>query len=77
MTFEELLEEARNNATLGGSLIAAFLAKKSQLDDLLSGVVIPPATQAKIDELFTITKADSEALATALLENTPEGKAKK
>lgn len=71
-TLDELLEEVKNNSTVDDSLIALAKSWKAQLDEVLSGVVIPPAVQTKIDAIFDISKADSEKVAAAVLEGTPQ-----
>jgi hypothetical protein len=70
-TPDEVLEAVRANSTRTGSLITLFAQVKQELADALSGVTIPPAVQAKIDEIFDIERGDAQALDTALNANVP------
>lgn len=70
-TLDETLASVTANATVGGSLIELFRSQKARLDELLSGTVLAPGVQEKIDAIFTVSEADKTALEAAILENTP------
>lgn len=70
-TLDETLASVTANATVGGSAVALMASLKARLDDLLSGVTLPPGVQTKIDAIFTASEADKVALEEAILANTP------
>lgn len=70
-TLDQTLESVTANATVGGSAAALMTTLKTRLDEVLSGVVIPPAVQAKIDAIFNASEADKAVLEAAILANTP------
>lgn len=71
-TLDETLASVEANATVGGSAVALMTSLKARLDEVLSGVVIPPAVQTKIDAIFNASETDKAALEAAILANTPE-----
>ena len=70
-TLDEVLAEVSAQTTKLDSVIALIDALKQQLADLLAGVVVPPAVQAKIDELFATAQTNAAKIADALDENVP------
>ena len=70
-TLDEVLAEISAQTTKLDSVIALIDGLKQQLADLLSGVVVPPAVQAKIDEAFATAKTNAAKIADALDENVP------
>jgi hypothetical protein len=45
---------------------------EKQLRDVLSGDVLPPAVQEKVDAIFNASEADKTKLQDAILANTPQ-----
>jgi ABC-type transporter Mla subunit MlaD len=78
-TMQEVLDEVTAQTTKLDSVIALIDGLKSQLADLLSGVVVPPAVQAQIDNLFSQAKTNAAKISDALDENVepPPASAKK
>lgn len=70
-TIDEALASVTDNETVGGSLIVLLTAIKKRLDDVLSGTNLPPAVQAKIDQIFETSERDKQAMADAIVANTP------
>jgi hypothetical protein len=70
-TLDETLASVEANATVGGSAVALMTSLKARLDEVLSGVVIPPAVQTKINAIFAASETDKAALEAAILANTP------
>lgn len=70
-TLDEVLQSVRDNKTVGESAITLLNGLKTKLDEALSGTNLPPAVQAKIDEIFSTSEADKQALQDAITANTP------
>ena len=70
-TYDETLALVTDEDTKIDSLIALFAGMKAQLADVLSGVVIPPAVQAKVDAIFAKLTSGAAAVQTAIDANTP------
>lgn len=70
-TLKDALDSARAETTTVNSVVAYLTSIKTQLDDLLSGVVLAPAVQAGIDELFTFNVQTKTQLDEALAANVP------
>jgi hypothetical protein len=70
--YDDLLALAGEQDTVDQSLFVIVDGLKAQVTDILSGVVIPPAVQAKLDAAFDKFTANKEAVAAKVLENTPQ-----
>lgn len=70
-TIDEVLTSVTENATVGESIVTLLTGIKKQLDDVLSGVTLPPAVQAKVNAIFEASEADKQKLADAIVANTP------
>lgn len=70
-TLEEVLQKVRENRTVLGSLNTLLDGIRQQVADVLSGAVVPPAVQAKINAIFDEATATGEELAQVVTENTP------
>jgi hypothetical protein len=70
-TLDEILAKVEEEGTLDDSIIALLNGLKTQLADVLSGVVIPPAVQAKLDAVWTKATDNVAKVSAAITENTP------
>jgi hypothetical protein len=70
-TLDEVLADVTAETTQIASISALIDGLRQQLADALAGATLPPATQAKIDEIFTAAEANKAAIAKALAANTP------
>jgi hypothetical protein len=70
-TLEETLAAVQAEKTADDSLIALFDGLKAQLADVLSGTVIPPPVQAKIDAIFSQASENVTEVNAAIAANTP------
>ncbi len=70
-TLDEVLAAVTSEDTKIDSLITLVTGLKQQLADALSGVTLPPATQAKVDALFDNVTAKAAAVQAALDANVP------
>lgn len=71
VTLDQALESVTSNGTVGDSAVQLMTTLKTRLDEVLSGVVIPPAVQAKVDAIFNASEADKAKIEAAILANTP------
>jgi len=71
-TLEEVLAKVEANTTILGSLNTLLDGLRVQVQEILSGAAVPPATQEKIDALFARVSAQGDELTEVLLENTPQ-----
>jgi hypothetical protein len=69
-TLDDVLADVTAETTQIASLSALIDGLKQQVADALAGATLPPATQAKIDEIFTAAEANKAAIAKALAANT-------
>ena len=53
------------------SVLALLAEIKKQLADALAGVTLPPAVQAQVDEILSVSTADAAKIDTALNANAP------
>ena len=60
---DDILSNEADEATQIGVIANIVANLKQQLDDALSGVTLPPAVQAKIDQAFAASTANKAALA--------------
>lgn len=70
-TLEDTLALVREQRSQTGSLIALTSSIQQRLQDALSGASLPPAVQAKIDEIFNEVDAEKTEVANAINANTP------
>jgi hypothetical protein len=70
-SLDETLAEVTAEDTKVDSLIALFAGLEAQLKDVLSGTVIPPAVQTKIDAIFAQATASAGKIDAAITANTP------
>jgi altronate dehydratase len=70
-SLDETLAAVTAANTKTDSLIALFKGLKAQLADVLSGVTLPPAVQAKIDAMFAEANASVAEVDEAITENVP------
>ncbi len=69
-TLDDVVEEVRQANTVANGLIVLTGEIKSKLDLALAGA-LSPANQAKVDQVWADVNAEKEALAAALVANTP------
>jgi hypothetical protein len=70
-TLDEVLADVTAESTDIASLSALIDGLRQQVADALAGTTLPPATQAKVDAIFTAAEANKAAIAKALAANTP------
>lgn len=70
-SLDETLAKVTEEGTKDDSLIALFAGLKTQLDEVLSGVVIPPAVQTKVDAIFSGASSNADKVQAAIDANTP------
>lgn len=70
-TLEQILEKVREADTKQDSITALLVGLKQQLADALSGVTLPPAVQAKVDEIFGQAVKNVEEIDESIAANTP------
>jgi len=71
-TLEEVLAKVEANSTVLGSLNTLLDGLRTQVQEILSGELVPAPVQAKVDALFEKVSAQGQELAEVLLENTPQ-----
>jgi len=59
---DDILSNEADEATQIGVIQTMVENLRQQLADALSGVTLPPAVQAKVDEIFTQASANKQAL---------------
>lgn len=70
---DEVLVLVTAETTKLDSIITLIDGLKQQLADALSGVTLPPAVQAKVDEIFANATTNAAKISDALDENVPTG----
>lgn len=70
-TLDEVLALVTDEDTKLDSVIALIDGLKKQLDDVLAGVTLPPAVQAKVDEIFAKATTNAGKIVDALDTNVP------
>lgn len=70
-TLDQVLQDIADEKTAIASVSELIAGLKQQIADALSGVTLPPAVQAKIDQVFEGAEANKKALADALAANVP------
>ena len=71
-TLDDILSDVTAETSSIASLSVLIAGIKQQLADALAGVTLPPATQAKVDQIFAAAEANKQALSDAIIANTPE-----
>ena len=71
-TLDELLTAVTENSSVDDSIITLLEGIAAQLKDALSGAVLPPVVQAKVDAVFAAIKADTQKVTDAITANTPQ-----
>lgn len=71
LTLDDILATSEAETTEISSLIALTTGLKTQLDQALVGEPISPAGKAKMDKIFANLQAQKDAVAAAVLANTP------
>ena len=70
-TLDDVLADVTQESTDLDSISALIAGLKQQIADALAGVTLPPATQAKVDAIFTGAETNKGKIATALAANVP------
>lgn len=70
-TLDEVLADIKEETTLVSSVGALIAGLRQQLTDALSGATLPPAVQAKVDQVFAQLESNKAQLALAVQANTP------
>jgi hypothetical protein len=70
-TLDDVLKDVTDESTAIDGISTLIAGLKQQLADALAGTTLPPATQAKVDAIFTQAEANKGKIATALDANTP------
>jgi len=70
-TLDETLAAVSAEDTKVDGIIAFLDGIKKQLADALAGTTLPPATQAKVDAIFTQASASAAKIDAAISSNTP------
>lgn len=70
-TLDDVLSEVTDESTRLDSIQALIDGIKQQLADALAGTTLPPATQAKIDQVFAGLTANRGKIDKALNVNVP------
>ncbi len=70
-TLEQVLARVADETTEIGSLKVFVQGLRQQILDALSGATLPPATQAKIDAVFTGVDKNATDIVEAMAENVP------
>lgn len=69
-TLDEIIALVTDENTKLDSVIALIDGLKAQLDEALSGAVLPPAVQAKVDAIFAAASSSAAKIVDAL-DTTP------
>ena len=69
-TLAELRAAVAAESTVVDSIHVLLDGIKKQLDDVMTGVVVPPAVQAQIDAIFADVETNKQKLSDAVVENT-------
>jgi len=70
-TLDETIALVEAESTKLDSVIALVDGLKAQLDEALSGAVLPPAVQAKVDAIFAAASTNAGKITDALDLNVP------
>ncbi len=71
-TLEDVAAQLEVQSTVADGIATLLATVKAKLDEVLSGTVVPPGVQAKIDAIFERDEAITKKLQDAILANTPE-----
>jgi len=69
-TLDEVLADVTDESTQIAGISTLIAGLKQQLADALAGTTLPPATQAKVDAIFTAAEKNKADIAAALAANT-------
>lgn len=69
---DQAIADIQEESTAIDSVGALIISLRQQVADALSGAVLPPAVQAKVDAVFAGLETNKAKLATALATN-PDG----
>lgn len=70
-TLDDILADTTAERSDIDALATLAAGIKTQLDQALSGATLTPAQQARVNAIFTNIEANKDALAAAILANTP------
>ena len=71
VTFDDLAAEVARQSTVDGSIETLVTGMQAQITEILAGTTLPAPVQAKLDAVFATLKANNDAVAAAVLANTP------
>jgi altronate dehydratase len=74
-TLDQVLQDVTDESTQIDGLSTLIAGLKQQVSDALSGANLPPATQAKVDQIFAAAESNKSKIATALNTGTPQAPA--
>ena len=72
-TLDETLAAVEKDTALSDGIVTLVAGLKKQLQEVLTGVTLPPAVQAKVDAVFQGVTANNDKVEAALLANTGTG----
>lgn len=70
-TLDDVIAKITEQDTALDSVRALITGLRQQIADVLNGVTLPPAVQAKVDAAFAQAEKNSAEIAEALAENVP------
>lgn len=70
-TIDEVLADTTEESSKIDSLVVFIAGLKQQIADALAGVTLPPAVQAKVDQVFAAVEANKGRIVSAMEANTP------
>jgi DNA anti-recombination protein RmuC len=70
-TLDDILKDVTDESTALDSISALITGLKQQVADALAGATLPPATKAKIDQIFTAAETNKAKIVAALAANVP------
>lgn len=70
-SIDDLVTDVAAESTVDDSIITLVQGLQTQLAAALSGATIPPAVQAKIDQVFASMEANKAKVAAAVVAGTP------
>lgn len=70
-TIDEVLADVTEESSKIDSLVVFIAGLKQQIADALAGVTLPPAVQAKVDQVFAAVEVNKAKVVAAMEANTP------
>lgn len=70
-TLDDVLNDVTAESTRLDSIATLIDGLKQQIADALAGVTLPPAVQAKVDQIFTAAETNKAKIDAALNTNVP------